>query len=86
MNPSRMTENIEYPYEAREIGEEAVVRAVILFSPDYQNMKIKVAKGTNKLFAKALKQASKKLDIRYLIGENYQGRQVIPIKVRFKVD
>jgi len=81
-----LAKNIDYPLEARENGDEGMVRAVVLFSPDNSKANIKFAKGNPESLELALNDAFNSLNICRFISDDYQGRRTIPIKISFELE
>lgn len=80
-----LAKSIDYPLEARENGDEGIVRAVVFFSPDNSNASIKFAKENLEILESALKEAFNNLNICRFISDDYQGRRTIPIKISFEL-
>ncbi len=78
--------NIEYPYDARENGEEGVVRGVIILDIHNNTAVLKTAKGNLQVLATALIQAFEKLDIMDFVPNNYQGKTSIPVRITFELE
>ena len=76
----------DYPLEARENGDEGMVRAVVFFSPDNSKASIRFAKGNLESLESALNEAFHNLKIWKLISDDYQGRKTIPVKINFELD
>ena len=81
-----LASSIDYPLEARENGEEGLVRAVIFFSHDNSTANIKFAKGNLESLETALNEAYQKLNLIRFISDDYEGRRVIPIKISFELE
>ena len=81
-----LASTIDYPLEARENGEEGLVRAVIFFSHDNSKASIKFAKGNLESLESALVEAYSKVNLSRFISEDYEGRKVIPVKISFELE
>ena len=81
-----LANTIDYPLEARENGDEGLVRAVVFFSQDNSNASIVFAKGNLESLQSALDKAFNNLNMRRFISDDYEGRRVIPIKVSFELE
>ena len=81
-----LIQQIEYPYEARENGEEGLIRAVVLISADHSTAKLKIAKSTFESLDNALILAFKNLKLDSMIPTAYERRRAIPVKINFELD
>ncbi len=81
-----LASTVDYPLEAREKGEQGLVRAVIFINPDLSKATLTFAKGNIESLEVALSEAYKKLNIFRFISDDYQGRLTFPIKISFELE
>ena len=81
-----LASSIDYPLEARENGDEGLVRAVIYFDPVNSTADIQFARGNHEILEAALREAYNKLNLLRFVSDDYQGKRVIPIKINFELE